>query len=1154
MIPAGFDRDTLHPDRLHEYGASLDRLFVRLVFDLLHEEYPALSYHDSGGKDGAIDLWSDSGNERCVFECKHIGPRKNQQPWEAARNSWKEVHRHLENNLSRGLNGCQPQYRPWFSDHPRAVRYTYLVSCVVTPAPDRLDELRNDIKSAFEQLSTSASDLDHLKNVVVDVLDWNGLRLKLEARPQVVFKWFRDQLPIGLRQFTQDRQLLGFRRYQQEDILPYYCLRKHLEIQPQNSIQDEVSLWKSLAEGTPGIVISGISGVGKSRLMIELGKLAANDGWQVFETLPSISADTIDRVARSYSSQGVLFLFDYLENLPAFRDISLHIAQLAGSGIRVRLIASARESFARSDQIIDDSIFVLQHSPEQGTQSGWWNSYRLAAFAHIVGHLGVVMPDDLRSDIPAIAVLESELKSAKDSPTEAMHWASRRLAILQREKDIPKKCLALVAAQCPFDDNAYARLSDEHRAAFIALLNSGWIETRESEEGVRSYWVVHHYLADQIVLLWLEEDGPRGLAKTTEVRELLAHAYTLGTVSSVIATLQRVIGKVSGFGLADFSDLLQSEIAANSVVWRMHRQDVLYTRLLSPTAKVLLLYRLGDYWQGAEREDWFQLEIAALAKALALSGSADGLPDPIWMNFESLVLSLASVADERNMVVTYGLRLLPSNQSLQQIALDWLGRFADRFGATYVIRAWLDMRLPWRLVQPAVRIWLSRFGKSVDAQFVLAAWLRTAGAEGINQFRPEILAWCEKHECEVVAQHVYSAWLKAGGACQAISGSLQDWLTKNRTLEEEPSYLFRRWLRAGGIISVILPHLKEWLDHHAGADCASYVYSAAADVDGLKELVREPMLAWISARSTSPEARACIVAWLRGGHERGLVAKHVRDWLSANGNSLEAGEVIGKWLEAKGKLEMVLPYAKAWVALHGNSPYCSILLQTLLERELIPDEVRDLALQWLETRSGKHDTERVLSAWLRGHLGVEAIHRFVMEWCRSFPADPNARYIYEQWLLADAGYQPLFENILAWLSAHDRELDAGRVLAALLRAGAPWTLYKDHLIQWTRHNSQDRDATFFYHAWLADVGRKPSLIQKSITAWLEKHAEWKDADFVLNAWLKHTDAPTETVRVGYERWMAIYGKSSQARTVRENWEASIERERRARIDNIRRAT
>lgn len=216
MIPVDFSIDLIHPDRVRESEGALDKIFVRLVYDLLKAEHPTLCYPNGGGKDGAIDLWSDVGTERHVFECKQIGVGRKQPPWKAAQSEWCKVRDNLQKNLQQGMEGCHSPYRPWFSNCPCVVRYTYIVSCSIAPPLDRMDELRQEIKGVFEALSTTSETLCHLRNIVVEVVDWDALRRRLEVQPQVIFKWFKDYMPVGLRQLTQGSQLSGFRRYKQD--------------------------------------------------------------------------------------------------------------------------------------------------------------------------------------------------------------------------------------------------------------------------------------------------------------------------------------------------------------------------------------------------------------------------------------------------------------------------------------------------------------------------------------------------------------------------------------------------------------------------------------------------------------------------------------------------------------------------------------------------------------------------------------------------------------------------------------------------------------------------------------------------------------------------------------------------------------------------
>jgi len=586
-VPTNFQSAALQPDRLAEDDGALDKLFVRLVYDLYAADYPSLTYHTGGGKDGAIDLWADTGRRRAVFECKQIGHGIKQQCWEAARDRWRSVRKHLEDNLPRGAENCHGPYRVWFSNVPTIASYFFVVSCPISPVSHK-DELRAEIAATFESLSRVSSDLAHLKSVAVSVVDWNDLRGRLNARPSYLFKWFRDFSIPGLKHVTTDQQVRGFRKYQLESILPYYSIRSHLDSFPQDGVQDEEAIWKALASHSAGLVISGTGGVGKSRLMLELGKLAELDGWLVFEALPNVTAESVESAARRHEASGVLFLFDYLESLPEFRKISLNLVQFAGDGLRVRFIASARESFVVSNEMFEESVRVFKHSPTDAKDSTWWRTYRMATCSHIASHLGVRASEELPVDVPAVTVLELELKRGESGTEEGSavkRWASRRLDVLRKE-GVSRKDLALVAAQCPFNAGVDEHLQNGARKAFAVLRNDGWLELREDVGLGQRYWMVHDYLADQILLDWLSVESPRGSSRMPELRELLKLAYVLGTLGALIGTLQRILNEPSGFGSDTFSNLIESEIASNGDVWKLHRRDVLYTQLLSPIEKI----------------------------------------------------------------------------------------------------------------------------------------------------------------------------------------------------------------------------------------------------------------------------------------------------------------------------------------------------------------------------------------------------------------------------------------------------------------------------------------------------------------------------------------------------------------------------------------
>ncbi|MFN5398341.1 MAG: hypothetical protein ACK5RE_11850 [Pseudanabaena sp.] len=118
----------------------------------------------------------------------------------------------------------------------------------------------------------------------------------------------------------------AFREYLSSEKLPYYSRSAHLSIDPapENvAIPDEVALLQRLdSRDLTGLIITGSGGFGKTRLMLEIGRLALADNWLVFRVRERLKADGIYQLAKTIEpSQKVLLLIDYVETQQDFAEL-----------------------------------------------------------------------------------------------------------------------------------------------------------------------------------------------------------------------------------------------------------------------------------------------------------------------------------------------------------------------------------------------------------------------------------------------------------------------------------------------------------------------------------------------------------------------------------------------------------------------------------------------------------------------------------------------------------------------------------------------------------------------------------------------------------------------------------------------------------------
>ena len=315
-----FYREHLNPRLLYE---ELGSTFQAFVHELLLPDFPDLHFFPGKGKDGAIDLSQTMTVDRTVVECKHIG----EDGLPGAQKRWRTVANHLKTHLAdpRGPTRFQSQYGPWYRTDPAIREYLFCISSELG-GQEQIDRLRNEIVRFFTELAAQYEHLAHLTELSVMVLDWNDFCARLQRRPHLIFRWFPVTRPEGLVPLGDSPDPGTFRSYLTSDKLPYYSRARHLTVMPAPpgvDTPDEEALLNQLDEGTTtGHVVTGTGGLGKTRLTLELGRLAQGKGWLVLQVRRRLREDALERLAERLTPDiPVLLLIDYVETQRDFAEL-----------------------------------------------------------------------------------------------------------------------------------------------------------------------------------------------------------------------------------------------------------------------------------------------------------------------------------------------------------------------------------------------------------------------------------------------------------------------------------------------------------------------------------------------------------------------------------------------------------------------------------------------------------------------------------------------------------------------------------------------------------------------------------------------------------------------------------------------------------------
>jgi hypothetical protein len=1001
--------------------------FQQFVHDVLLRSYPELHLFPTGGKDGAIDLSQTVAASRLVGECKFIGT----DGIDAALSTWEAVRKKLAEHLAdpAGPTKGQGQYRPWYRLDPAITEYLFCTSSDLANQ-DQRDRLRDRIQADLRNLGPGQAHLTHLAAVQVSVLDWSDLSRRLQEQPHLLFRWFPSVRPFGMVPLGDLPDPGGFRSYLRGETLPYYSRAEHLAANPipSGGPPDEAELLDRLA-GThhTGLVITGVGGVGKTRLTLEIGRLAERGGWTVLQVPTKLRRNSLEQLReRLRPDTPALLLVDYVETQQDFSTLVEDVNDLNDSlGLTVRYVASCRKSYLPAvegpgrQEVVDLNPLVAG--------GDWLEVYRRGAVEHILRHAGIeVTPRhrEVARDLPVLAAFLAYLhRSGRTAELGELldtldfgAWVLKRVRLSFQQQQVSRDLARLLAVMPLPVTTVRDHPSADWREIFERLAEDGWIERMDPDERVsfERWETIHDVVADRVIVHHLHGSLPRAEGF---VADLLGWATELGCLRSALTTLQRLADDPV-LSRLPWPDLLQRQMREAPAAWKTVRDLVVGTPLLQIPEMLGLLQGVPEVWEGAEQDPDFQNRLGWIARRVhqgATVTEEQRFALLVWLD------RCCAVRGGSNFVVTSALRLDPERYRV--LALAEIRRRPVRFSTHYVLVAWLVGRLPSDEVSGEVVEWLQRYCLVPHVSFVVAEWLKAGGA--LASVQEPIRRWLVQHEETPEVRFVYQAWLNARGELEVVREPLRRWLLQHQETPET-RFVYQAWLDAQGELEVVREPLRRWLRQHQETPETRFVYQAWLDAQGELEVVREPLRRWLLQHQETRESSFVYQAWLDAQGELEVVREPLRRWLRQHQETPEAGFVYQAWLDAQGELEVV----------------------------------RESLCRWLLQHQETSVAQFVYKAWLDGQGELEVVREPIRGWILQRQESPEARFVYQAWLEARGEVDLVLDAALAWLHRHREQEEAVFLTKALSDLpDLPEQAIKDILF-WCRRFPTNPDAAW----------------------------------------------------------------------------------------------
>ncbi|MFF5764631.1 caspase family protein [Streptomyces tanashiensis] len=928
----------------------------------------------------------------------------------------------------------------------------------------------------------------------------------------------------------------GFERNLTPECLPY--------VSPgQDHDTERSQLFRRLrASEDRGVLLIGAAGTGKTRTVLEVGRMALDEGWRVLHLRPggkeSVTSEIIHKVLAEDSP--ALVVMDYLNHY--FRknndDPPLDLTTLRHhllpearrKGIKVAFLATARPGWLRKTneihlyELFDE--FDLRQDEEFQRLVAEQALTRLAPTA--IDRFGMDRMWEICGHRPIIALLvarEVERRVAAGglrdlaglrASGELSTWLRNRLeeddlAVVRSEKARGGATVfhqasasellvaaAAAAASCPQE---YAQVVAAAKAALPdasedtpdaevvveTLLDLGWLQREGPADMVAT---AHDIVCDQLVESVILPPGSRTPDRRRLLSLLGASLTSPRTLGRYATNLARLMNDLAPQPLESLAKLLDLWFADNApTIGDVMRRDA----DAGGYALGALVY--GPPWSQAAVRNW--QEIAGP-----------------WLE------EYGDQTDARHLLHS-GLSNLPVDNAavLVPAALRWLDAYGWRQDASYVLGPLLNRtELPAELrpsLENAVG-WINLHGQSPGAHFVLSALVARDDltVQQVRKAVPAALRWCEhsmaaRQTGTVLHPLLGREDLTEDEVGRAIAAAYA-WVGRHITLEGSLKVLRallnypdlpREEVRYAATLAL------EWLEHHWDARRANWVLYPVLGMRGagrpqIQQAVTHAV-GWLASHATERDADFLMGRLLERqditAEERRLVVGSAGRWLAEHGMEKDADFLMKKALVREDltpeERELVLGFGARWLDAHAAEADASFIMAPMLARRDLTEEQARLAIgqatSWLELHGHGKNAGYVLQHLLeREDVPVDEVHRaagFANAWLARHKETANASYVLPALLvrtdLTDEQAEQAAAAALSWLRVHGLVETADRVLRPfLLRAGLP-------------------------------SGRVRSLVGRA-NQWLEQYRTKRNAGYLLGALLARDDLTADEAATG----------------------------------------
>jgi hypothetical protein len=1082
----------------------------------LSNEYILTSYPPNR-KDGGIDIVAEKRKNKRIeifIQCK-LGLNKNGTDLIID-----GIITELGNALNRDT--IPEQYKPW-----QACKFIskYFI-CLARESSNLQVTTRNQkkIESLFSEISRNEK-FKHLANIEIRVLFWNDLKIILEKDAHLYHKWIKGE-PSGLsfiksssRNVSEKKIPAQFKDYLNEDSLNYISRKEFRYRLPENQkkiFHDEDSLFTILKSSTYiGIVIHGQGGIGKTRLMLELGRLATQVRYSVFEVDKDYN-DMDELISFLKPTGKYILLFDYIEEQKLFDKVVKWITDKTFDHISV--VANCRNSFLHEVQgNYTDQLFYIDIGLRDkfGNVNTLENKYKKEIILSIIDSIS---DKNLSAKLKSDAILKTfyqarpsfaafikyihqknpvgDFSIATDETFS--NWLIKKLK-LSIVKDIRyrdffenKKYVFQLLSCLPANKNTVSILEQMNQGEIVfadelnKLTKDGWVDKIDS-----SLQVVHDTVNDSLFVEFLKHFQ----FDKYYINIFLDFSWRANSISSMMWSIQRIWEEVpenkQPLMQKAIINFLDKILNADSVRLNWIKYKIDNSRLLEEEDRIKLLLKHRNIFK-----ETFALEKFGSSIGFCMNWVFKYVFDSTHLKEYSNGLRQLYF-DEWNIEGRFDDSVIDTSKG---------GKIISGYINLYGIDDYINQKF-YEYIQNAK----CSSSNLEPLSLTFVSWLNRNG-QITSQLTELIISWFnvfENEKCtEVNPEYLMRSWIIKGNDTAAISRHIKAFLEDSNDLQNKAE-LIRFWLSKSDDLSLVEPFIKECLTEELFPKTAYYIIGYWLHKSANPLLVKPFLIKWLNY-PVEPHISSFIFRhWLEKGDDPNILIEPLKKWLNIETSQDSIGNILSRFIQKKEGSNELKDEIINWIVHNTfNSNSINVLgfmLEYLSDKSLLTT-LEIPTRQILQNFSSLNEAGFIIDHWLSKGGNISTIDPFINNWLAKFWNSRHASQIISNWL-AKGNCIKVKEFIVPFLEIFGKQKEMSTLMFYWLMYGDDPYLIKEFIKPFfaIKENQISPESRYLITYWLEDTSL-PLLVKDAIKPWLASN--WFNSEGSIRVcafWLQKGD-------------------------------------------------